>query len=243
MSMVSLLKTKLHQRSSGEADKTQTDREEIPDVPSASALDRGMPIEVMRDFDTVLFYGKLAAASAEMLDVRRVPGEKCFPICQLKSAVLVRGYDARMNPILLLAKVIDSTGIQCMVGELKRIPHVTQRKSVRFPLTPPTVVYALEDTAPDQPQQCQLLNISTGGACIVTEHPYAVKQSLRLWVELARESGHTAVYHCRVVRATPRSGGCFEYGLVFTKMDKDSRGDLARDIQAIREENGKKLRS
>ncbi len=210
-------------------------------MPTAPIFDRGMPIEVMKDFDTMLLFGRLASGCPERLIIVRLPEEKPFPVCEKGSAVLVRGYDAQMNPVLLRGRVIRSLEAECVVGELEIIPYQTQRSSVRYPLMPPANVYALDDDILSPPQLCRLLNISAGGACIVSQYAYRPEQSLCLQVELSREQDHADLYHCRVVRATPRSVGDFEYGLLFTQMDEDKRGKLMREIRAIHAEMEKKL--
>lgn len=213
------------------------------DMLPAPALDHGMPVEIMKDFDTVLLFGRLLTNSPVVLTIGQIPGESNFPVCPPGSPVLVRGYDGQMDPILLLGQVVRSSGTQCVVGGLKQIPCRTRRKNVRHPLTPPASISALDDEEPDRLHPCLLLNLSTGGACIVAERSYRTGQALQLHVELSWKPGRTAVYPCRVVRATPRSGPRFEYGLSFTGMDEQSRGNLLRDIQAIHEEIEKKLLS
>ena len=213
------------------------------DMLPAPALDHGMPVEVMKDFDTVLLFGRLLTSSPVVLTIGQIPGESDFPVCPPGSSVLVRGYDGQMDPILLLGQVVRSSGTQCVVGDLKQIPHRTQRKNVRHPLTPPANISALDGEEPDCLHPCLLLNLSTGGACIVAERSYRTGQALQLHMELSWKPGRTAVYPCQVMRATPRSGPQFEYGLSFTGMDEQSRGNLLRDIQAIHEEIEKKLLS
>ena len=60
MSLISFFKTKLRQFAPGQRGKPQPEPGGVLDAP-ASALDQGMPIEVMKDFDAVLFFGRLAA--------------------------------------------------------------------------------------------------------------------------------------------------------------------------------------
>lgn len=241
MSMIPSSETNFHTFAPGEADESEAAPEEERTLPSVSSLDRGMPVEVMKDFDTVLFFGRMEVGSTEALAIGHIRGEKSFPVCQPDSPVLVRGYDARMEPVLLLGRVAYSSGLQCVVSGLKRIPYESQRKGVRYPLTPPASVCVMEEAKPSLPQPCELLNISPGGACIVAEQIYQVEQPLRLQVELVKEPRRTAAYDCKVVRATPRSGSHFEYGLLFTNMDEDSRSRLMQDIQTIYEETRRKL--
>ena len=215
----------------------------ILSVSAVPQFDPGMPIEVMRDFDTVLLFGRPVSGGPGELPIGRIPGEKCFPLCPPGSTVLVRGYDAQLNPILLRGRVIRSFEMECVVGGLKVVPYETPRESIRHPLTPPTTVYALEDAALDRPQLCQLLNISASGACIVSEYSYRLEQSLRLQVALGREQRYGTAYRCQVVRATPRKGRQFEYGLRFIQLDDQTQSCLMRDIRTIHDETEKWLLS
>ena len=209
-------------------------------VPLIPPLNQSAPIEVMRDFGTVLFFGKLAAGNAAELTITRVPGEADFPENEAESAVLVRGYDTGMNPVLLSAKVIRASAAEYTVGELKLIPYKTQRKQVRYPVTPPVNIYSQDDTALCRPQPCQLHNISTGGACIVSERSYELRQQLRLRIGLDKNDAPSS-YCCQVVRVTPRRDKLFEYGLLFVHMDESERRSLMRDIRAIQKETEKKM--
>lgn len=195
-------------------------------------LDWEMPVEVMRDFDTVLLFGKLSAVSQTALTVRRASDERCFPAVEERSAVLVRCYDTKMDPVLLCARVTHSSGVECTVGELEMIPYKTRRKSVRYPLCPPTAVSVLDNGAPEGSRPCQMLNISDSGACIVTAGRYAVGQTLQLRAELM-EKGEPASFLCRVVRVTPRRGDCFEYGLLFEHLNKRRRSSLMGALQGL----------
>lgn len=193
-------------------------------------LDWRMPVEVMRDFDTVMMFGKIAAVSKDKLTIRRVSDELCFPILDLKSVALVRCYDIEMDPILLRARVASSSGIECTVEDMEWIPYKTQRKNIRYPMCPPAMISVLDGAAQEPPQLCQLLNISVSGACVVTERIYDVGQTLRLLVGLTKTEGRMAC-RCRVVRVTPRRGGCFEYGLLFECLSEAQTRCLAQNLQ------------
>lgn len=199
--------------------------------PSAYAIDWEMPVEVMRDFDTILLFGKLTAATPADLTIRRISKEACFPIIDREGVVLVRCYDMQADPVLLRARVIQSTGLDCTVGNLELLPYKTSRQYARYPLCPPGRVFVWEDGAGAGAfQPCQLLNISSHGACIVAECRYPVGQALRLAVDPA-ETEESASYPCTIVRMTPRWGGQFEYGLSFAQLNKQRRGRLFSALQ------------
>lgn len=212
-----------------------------PAMPSVYSLNREMPIEVMKDFDTVLLFGRLADVSPTALTVRRASSELCFPILKRGGAVLVRGYDEQMNPVLFCGRLAQSSGLECTVGELEAIPYRTDRKYARWPLCPPASIEVLDGAEPGLPQPCQLLNISRSGVCIVCEHIYAVGQILYLRIKTAI-SGQCAPYRCKVVRATPRRGDSFEYGMLFIHLSGNQLHCLAQEIQSIQNETKKSCR-
>lgn len=228
------LKPLFHRSSPAAADTVQP---ELTTLPTAS-LNQELPIEVMRDFDTVLLFGRLAQASPSHLGVERIQDGKCFPLLGNGSIVLVRGYDARMNPVILRAVVVKSDESWCCVKDLERIYYKTGRKLVRCPVCPPSPIHVSKDEPPEQLQPCQLLNISAGGACIVSEQFYTKEQLLRIHIGLAEDS---AAYRCQVARAAPRWGGFFEYGLRFVHLDRAQSECLAQEIQTIQAETRKKL--
>lgn len=197
---------------------------------SIPELDWEMPVEVMRDFDTVLMFGKLAAVGLDEITIRRTSSELRFPILEPESAILIRCYDIRMAPVLLCARVAGSSGLECTVGNLVLIPYKTQRKEVRYPLCPPVATAVLDGGGQERLQPCQLLNISVGGACIVAGRGYGVGQTLQLQVRLAK-TDRCVPYPCRVTRVTPRRGGSFEYGLLFEKLDEGQIGCLAEILR------------
>lgn len=234
MQFASFLKPLLYRSTPEAAGSVQPE----PATPPDSGLNREMPVEIMRDFDTVLLFGRLAEAGPGRLKIERAQDGARFPILDEGSMVLVRGYDGQMAPIILRAVVVSSSGFRCTVDQLEQICHETGRKLVRYPVCPPGTVQILDDAALERPQPCQLLNLSTGGACIVSEQVYTSGQSLRIRIGRLEDS---AAYFCQVVRATPRRGGFFEYGLRFVHLGKEQRGRLAREIRSIQEETGEKL--
>lgn len=204
------------------------------------ALDRGLPVEIMNDFDTTLLYGQLTRFSSSALTVRQIPGEACFPVIVEGDFVMVRGYDEQIAPVIFLGNITRSSGLECSVGELKLIPYHSQRKRVRYPLCPPCGIDTMDDTRLDMFHPGLLLNISSGGACIVSGCAYTIGQALCLLTGDASED-ERAYFRCRVVRATPRRGNLFEYGLSFIELNREQRSSLTRTIEGVRDETRRRL--
>ena len=210
--------------------------------PPLAAFNPEMPVDILADFNTLLLSGRLASFGQESLAVERIADEMSLPVQQAGAPVFVRGYNARMEPAILRGVVARSSLIECVVDHLEPVPYDNQRKSVRYPLSPPASVYVMDDTRPGEPQQCQLLNISTSGACISSAFRYELDQTLCLNVELLKGSGGTAC-PCQVVRMTKHENGLFKYGLLFARLDRRTMNELKRDIAAIQEAAKNRLMS
>ncbi len=242
MGLISMIKSALNRSGDSPQEVEEQAQNEVVSAQIIPAFDPGMPIEIMQDYDTVLIYGKLGRINAMELVVDRIPGVMSFPVLEAGSTVRVRGYDDEVNPILMEAKVVRSSVVECVLGDWLIQSYENLRKSIRYPLSPPADIYAMEDTRLNSPETCQLINISTGGACITSKHAYAMGEALRLRVELIKNAGHTS-YQCQVVRIIPRRDGSFEYGLLFAQLDKKKMGELLRDIESIQRDTQKKLLS
>lgn len=199
------------------------------------AFSKEMPIDVMGNYSTIILSGRLESADQEALTIERIPGERNFPVRASGSPVLVRGYDERLEPFTIRGIITKSSMTRCVVSHLEIIHHDNMRKSVRYPLSPPTTVYVLEEPATDVSHECRLMNISTGGACISSSSIFEVGQILNLQVELIEHAGHIA-YRCKVVRAVDLPDGTYEYGLFFDQLDKFQTNALLRDIEIIQAE-------
>lgn len=243
MGIASLIKSVLRR---SDPPEVEFDEQPLPEETASKAdipaFNRGMPIEILKDFDTVLFSGRLSSISATELTIERIPGEMSFPFCEAGSEVLIRGYDIKVNPIILSAKIVRSSLIECVLGDWQASNYDNHRKGTRYPLDTPADIFALDDTRLSRPQPCQVVNISTGGACILSERSYKMGQTLRLWVEITEKSGHSA-YLCQVVRITQRKEDLYEYGLLFAQLDTKKINNLMRDIQDIQKDTEKKLLS
>lgn len=203
---------------------------------NARTINPEMPVEVWANYSDMLFSGKLAECSEERLTVAKIAGEPAFSRLNVGDAVLVRGYDAKMEPFSLWAKVESSFTTECVMGALEPVVYDDRRKSVRYPLTPPAKIHAMDDTRLNEPQRCRLVNISTGGACIISVFAYELEQTLKLRVKLVESSEHISSYQCKVVRVTQRPDGQFEYGLLFAPLQQQTLDDLMQDIKTIHAE-------
>ena len=244
MGIQSFFKSLFNSPEEEDTDVGAVEREESPkkqEDPWFPVFNPEMPVDVLATYSTILLSGRLESASPEALVIERIPGEISFPVQETGAPVMVRGYDNQMEPFTLQGIITKSSLTECVVSHLELVPHDNMRKSVRYPLSPPATIYAMEDTLLNKPQECKLLNISTGGACISSSFAYNMGDTLRLRVELIKNAGITS-YHCLVVRVTEKPGELYEYGLLFEQLNKSKLNDLLRDIETIQSETRKRLK-
>lgn len=78
---------------------------------------------------------------------------------------------------------------------------------------------------------CRLLNISVGGACISSEHPYQEGDKFLLKVKLLEDREPSAIY-CQVLRIIERKESKFEYGCKFLELNEADQTRISQNIFA-----------
>ena len=98
---------------------------------------------------------------------------------------------------------------------------------------PRAELYKSSDRYMNTPEPCQLVNISTGGACVMTEKKYELEEDVLLRVELYPDAG-TISFHGRIIRAILKEDGEYEYGIIFAQITQQKKHDLERDREELR---------
>lgn len=204
------------------------------------AFSKNVPLDLLLEDNTLQLSGKLTAFSQQELTIQRIPGTIDFPILELGSRVKVRGYNEQLEPYNVRATVTLSNMIECRVRDLELIPYDNHRSSFRQVLNVPAAFYTIEDTYLNMPQECRILDISTGGARVASSYRYGEGDVLRLRGELVKGSGYMS-FTCKVVRVAPAGSGGFEYGVLFAQLKQRQISDLTNDIRQIQKETQRKL--
>lgn len=203
-------------------------------------LHRGTPIEVMTEDGTVLFTGRPTAFDATQLLLERLPGALSLPILEEGLSIRLRGFSRAMEPLNFCGRVEQSGTVSCKVNQLQYIPYQNSRGSQRQPVKVNAQLYAVEDTRLDRPQPCQLVNISTGGACVTCACRYPEGKAVRLRMEMVRGEGYMS-FVGQVVRAQEREEGGYEYGILFAQLRRSQINSLLKDIAEYQKETEKLL--
>lgn len=215
-----------------EEDEDLLEEEEAPRKPTArssslSQLYEGMRLDVFKD-NKLLLSGQITKCSGDKLTLNRLPGALSFKICPLEANVNLRGYDKMLVPINLSGSVEESTRISFKVKELKVQTHDEVRDNFRLPYSAPVSLYREDDTRLRNPEECQLVDISTGGCGIESEYIHMEDEVVRVRIKL--EDYAPLNFLGQIVRCSDSEGGKFRYGILFAQLTDQEISTLNKTL-------------
>lgn len=199
-----------------EVDQPPRRRLSQPETAPTGELYEGMPLDVMTREGEPLLSGRVIEFSSDSLTLGRLPGELSFKIAPVEAAVGLSGYDRRLIPLSLSGIVQESGRTVLRVKNLKVEHHVEHRDNFRLPFTTPVSLYRSDDERQRNPEECTLVNISTGGCCVQSEYIHAEDEVLRIRVKLEEYAPLNFVG--QVVRCVEHAPGVFWYGILFAQL-------------------------
>lgn len=189
-------------------------------IPRKSVSDgqtyKGMHLEVFTKDGEPLLTGQIAEHNASTMTLFRLPGELSFKIAPIGTDVSLAGYDKRLVPLHFSGTVEQSTRTVFKVKSLKQEIHPENRDNFRLPFTAPVSLYRPDDERLRNPEECTLVNISTGGCCVQSEYIHVEDEVLRVRVKL--EDYAPLNFLGQVVRGVEHSPGQFRYGILFAQL-------------------------
>ncbi len=188
----------------------------LPENAPTGELFEGMRIDVATKEGDPLLSGRIVERTADTLTLGRLPGELSFKVFPLNTAVSLSGYDKKLIPISLSAVVEESSRTAFKLKDLKVESHAENRDTFRLPYTAPVSIYRRDDEHFRHPEECTLVNISTGGCCIQSEYVHMEDEVMRIRIKL--EDYAPLNFLGQVVRCSERSQGQFWYGILFAQL-------------------------
>jgi len=188
----------------------------LPENAVTGELFEGMRIDVTTKEGALLLTGRVVERASDSLTLGRLPGDLSFKITPLNSIVSLSGYDKKLIPICLSAVVAESTRTALKLTRLKVENHAEGREAFRLPYTAPVSIYRMDDERLQNPEECTLINISTGGCCIQSDYVHIEDEVMRLKVKL--EDYAPLNFVGQVVRCSDRGRGKFWYGILFAQL-------------------------
>lgn len=199
--------------------ETEPQPKQTPSSPEAAPtgeLYEGMHLDVMTREGEPLLSGRVTEFSSDSLTLGRLPGELSFKISPVGAAVSLSGYDRRLIPLCLSGVVQESGRTILRLKGLKIEHHVEHRDNFRLPFTTPVSLYRSDDERQRNPEECTLVNISTGGCCVQSEYVHVEDEVVRIRVKL--EDYAPLNFLGQVVRCVEHAPGVFWYGILFAQL-------------------------
>lgn len=195
----------------------------------------GMSLDIFTDDGVELLTGQVAEYSETGLTLERLPGWLSFETCPVGSTVFVRGYNRRMQSFNLKATVTESSRVLMKVTNMavEYIPNM--RKSFRLPINGTASVFREDDERFSRPEQCVLVDISTGGACIESEYLHAEEEVVFLRFKL--EDYPTMTFKGQIIRGAEHKDDRYRYGILFAQLTRDELTNLTRTLYNIQTGN------
>lgn len=207
-------------------------------------LSVGISIDIMSE-GKLAFTARLAAFKGQEMVLDRLPGWISFQILPVGSEVTIRGYNRRMEQFNLTAKVKESTRTLCKLEEVQAAVVDNVRNNFRIYMNSPAWLYRKGDEKYLHPENCTLIDVSTGGCCIESEYAHVEDEVLRVKIKL--EDYQSMQFLGQIIRVTACEGGRYRYGILFAQLREDELTALTRTLynlqvgnrqEWIRSENG-----
>ena len=202
-------------------------------------LHNGMTVSVETGEGVEMFRGRITgyARRDTVMTLERLPMALSFRILDLGADMLLRVCDEEMQQFLLKGTVQESTRLMCRFKDIKLRPIDETRDSFRLPMRTSAELYYMTDDNRSNPEECSLVDISTGGACIESEYLHAEDEVLRLKVKL--EDYLPMEFVGEIIRVVEYRPGRFRYGFLFAQLRETERTDLTRTLYNLQIGNRK----
>ena len=204
--------------------ETEDDSEDLPE------LNNGTTLSVESADSVELFRGRITgyADGDTEITLERLPKGLSFKVLELGASVLLRGCDEALQPFILKGTVQESTRLVCRFKDVRRKPIQETRENFRLVLRSPAELYYMSDNNHSNPEDCILVDISTGGACLESEYLHAEDEVLRLKVKL--EDYVPMEFVGEIIRVVELESRRFRYGFLFAQLSESERTDLTRTL-------------
>lgn len=212
------------------------------DRPAAPAADvsgplpdlyNGMTLDLETTEGEYILTGRLSGYSPgdTSLTLERQPGALSLATREMGTSVVIRGVSESMTQFFLRGTIQESNRLVCRVKDAKVKTISEHRHDFRLQMGIPVALYQRSDTGLSNPEECTLVDISTGGACIESEYLHAQDEVLRLKVKLMDYAAMDFVGE--IIRVVEYQPGKFRYGFLFAQLAERELTELTRTLYNI----------
>lgn len=193
----------------------------------------GMTLDLETAEGEHILTGRLSGYSQgdTTLTLERQPGALSLATREMGTSVVVRGVSESLTQFFLRGTIQESNRLVCRVKDAKVKVISENRHDFRLQMGIPVALYQRSDTGLSNPEECTLVDISTGGACIESEYLHAQDEVLRLKVKLMDYAAMDFVGE--IIRVVEYQPGKFRYGFLFAQLAERELTELTRTLYNI----------
>lgn len=198
-------------------------------------LTEGLSLDVVAKDGRLMLTGRVTNVNGSSLTLERLPGWLAFETVPLGEQVSIRGFSKQMIAFNLSGVVAESNRIVFRVKNLKVEHVINQRMSFRLPVNSHASLYRGDDERFNRPEECLLVDVSTGGACVETEYIHSEEEIIQLRFKL--EDYPVMTFRGQIVRGAEYSSGRYRYGILFAQLKSEELTTLTRTLYNIQTNN------
>lgn len=216
--------------------RSEDDQPAVPAVEASGPLPdlyNGMTLDLETPEGQYILTGRLSGYSQgdTTLTLERQPGALSLAVREMGTSVVVRGVSESLTQFFLRGTIQESTRLVCRVKDAKVKVISEHRHDFRLQMGVPVALYQRSDESMSNPEECTLVDISAGGACIESEYLHAQDEVLRLKVKLMDYASMNFVGE--IIRVTEYQPGKFRYGFLFAQLNERELTELTRTLYNI----------
>lgn len=217
----------------GRSDEDQVEESAVEETGTFPELYNGMTLDLETSEGQRILTGRLSgyASGDSTLTVERLPGGLSFEIREMGTSVTVRGVSESMTQFFLKGTVQESTRLVCRLKDIKVKAMPEHRHDFRLQMGEPAALYNLTDESFSNPEECILVDVSTGGACVESEYLHAEDEVLRLRIKL--QDYAAMEFTGEIIRVVEYQPGKFRYGFLFAQLSERDLTELTRTLYNI----------
>ncbi len=199
----------------------------------APELSSGIRVEVLTMENHLLFVGRMKILDGGVLELRRDTGDP-LPQALYNSKVKLRGFQRNSQPFCMNGTVGKSSRDFWQVENLEVLQNRENRSFFRqnTELDARVMPSGHYRGMGREQAECKVLDISAGGARVLSRNVYVEGDRFQLETELLPDERPFSVV-CQVLRVIPRRGFKYEYGCRFEGLSEQEQQRLLRAVFTI----------
>lgn len=192
----------------------------------------GTRVEVLTVENHLLFVARMRVVEGNIIELRRDTDDP-LPQALYNSRMKIRGFQKNSQPFCLVGTVGRSSREFWQIENLEVLQTRENRGFFRqnTDLDARVMPSGHYRGLTRELVECKVLDISAGGARVLSRNVYMEGDRFQLQVELPEERPFSVT--CQVLRVTPRKGYKYEYGCKFEGLSEQEQQRLLRAVFTI----------